>query len=166
MSYIYYTILIPTLLCTQCLAHISAILSIRNIPIAMLISQVILNMMAQLCNGLMPVKAMSYSIQMLSELSFLRLTHDFIILNMYGLNRCDTNQTSVVLNIFDINDDMFWLIIIKMIIHIVVLKILSFVIFIIKFNQNFHQISYPFYLIYHQFHNYLPKSKARISENT
>ena len=70
-----------------------------------------------------------------SEVIFLRLIHDFIVLNMYGLNRCDPNQTSIVLNIFDINDHMFWPIIIKIIIHIVVIKIITFVIFVIKFNK-------------------------------
>ena len=150
MSYIYYTIMIPTLIWTQSLAHISAILTMPNIQSAMLISQVILNVNSQLSNGLMPTKSMKYSIRMFSELSYFKLMHDFIVLNMYGLNRCDPNQTSIVLNIFDINDDMFWPIIIKIIIHIVVIKIITFVLFVIRFNKISanNLITYPFNRIF------------------
>ena len=134
MFLVYYTILIPNLLCTQSLSQISAILFTRNIPSAMLISQVIIQSMALLSNGLIPVKAMHYSIQMLSELSFMKFTHDFIILNMYGLGRCESNQISTVLYIFNIDDDMYWPIFNKMIINIIFYKILTFTIFTIKFN--------------------------------
>ena len=135
MFLVYYTILIPNLLCTQSLSQISAILFTRNIPSAMLISQVIIQSMALLSNGLIPVKAMHYSIQMLSELSFMKFTHDFIILNMYGLGSCHENQISTVLYAFSITDDMYWPIINKMIINVVLFKILKFAVFIYKFNS-------------------------------
>ena len=134
MFFVYYLILIPTLLCTQSLAHISSILFTRNVPSAMLISQVVLNVLILTSNSLIPLKTMHYSIQMLSELNFMKFTHDFIILNMYGLGRCESNQISTVLYIFNIDDDMYWPIFNKMIINIIFYKILTFTIFTIKFN--------------------------------
>ena len=135
MFLVYYTILIPNLLCTQSLAQISAILLTRNVPGAMLISQAVLMFINILNNGLIPVKTMHYSIQLLSELSFMKFTHDFIILNMYGLGRCDDNQISTVLYVFNIDDDMYWPIINKMIFNVVIYKILTFAIFTYKFNS-------------------------------
>ena len=135
MFFIYYTILIPTLLCTQSLAHISSILFTRNVPSAMLVSQVVLNILSMMSNSLIPLKTMHYSIQMLSDLSFLKFTHDFITLNTYGLGRCASNEISTVLYIFGIDDDMYWPVINKMIINVVIYKIITFSIFIIKFKS-------------------------------
>ena len=83
----------------------SAILFTRNIPIAMLISQVMLNLNV-LTNSLIPINTTHYSLGILSELRFMKFTHDFIILNEYGMGRCSPGQVSTVLYAFNIDDNM------------------------------------------------------------
>ena len=78
---------------------------------------------------------MHYSIEMLSELSYMKFTHDFIILNVYGLGRCNPDQVSSVLYVYTINDDMYWPIINKIIINVVLYKIMTFALFTFKFNS-------------------------------
>ena len=135
MFFVYYIVLIPTLLCTQSLAQISAIMFTKNIKNAMLISQVVFNLLILTSNGLVPVKTMHYSIQIMTELNYLKITHDFIILNVYGLERCSANQLSSVLYLFNINDDMYWPLINRIIIIVIILKFITFGVFIIKLNS-------------------------------
>ena len=91
----------------------------KSATIAMLLSQVVLNLSILISNSLIPVQTMHYSIKMLSELSYMKFTHDFIILNVYGLGRCNPDQVSSVLYVYTINDDMYWPIINKIIINVV-----------------------------------------------
>lgn len=137
MFWVYYSTFIPTIIITQSLAHMSVVVFIGDIRTAMLVSQLVFNFFSLVSNGMIPLKTMHYAIRALSEFNYFKFAHSLITLKMYGFGRCAADQISIVLYAFDITDDMFWPIVSKLLINLVFYKLLTFVIFKVKFDSVF-----------------------------
>ena len=140
-SYKIYTVYVLTsilsVLCTQSIAQISAIIYHDETRLAFLSSIFVNTLFFILGNTLFPLKELHYSLQILSSLSYVRLSFESVLLIIYGFDRCSEDQLSTVLYGFQIETQDFWPNIIKLIIITLSFKFITFLVLISRINHSF-----------------------------
>src|SRR5882724_3426885 len=100
-------IIILVVLCTQSIGTLSAITFPNDTKLSMLFALFIFITFSVLGNNIIPIKGFHYSFKLLSEISFVRLSFESIMIVIYGFGRCGDREISTVLYGMDIEDDMF-----------------------------------------------------------
>jgi len=104
----YLYLILFTVLCSQSLGHISGIIFNNNLKIALVLTVALQILFVILGNFLIPIKEFHYSLQLLSEFSYIKYSFECIVIMIYGFNRCSSEKFSVVLYKLDVEDEKFW----------------------------------------------------------
>ena len=121
-------------ICSISFALISGILFKNDTKTAIIVSLGII-----FCNAFytfIPYNDMHYSLQFLSNFSFIRYSLECLLIMIYGFNRCSDNEFSSVLYFIDKNDSDFWTNIFHLILLTIFYTITAIILFIYKFNSN------------------------------
>ena len=139
-SYEIYTVYVLTgilsVLFTQSIAQIGAIIYHDDTKLAVLSAFCVNTLFFVFGNNLFPLKELHYSLQILSSLSFIRLSFESVLLIIYGFDRCSEDQLSTVLYGFQIQTQDFYPNFIKLMIICFCFKFLTFLVSISKTNPS------------------------------
>ena len=136
INYIYYLVIILVILCSESIGQISAILFSNEARLAVTFAFIIHAFSVTAGNILVPVRRLHYSIQYISDLSFLRLAFDTCMTAIYGFDRCNKIEIPVVLKEMGISEQMFWRKIIYFILFCIALKLFTVLLLIFKINYK------------------------------
>ena len=134
---VYLSINLIMSVCAQSIAQISAIVSSEDTKTSLLIGYITILLIFILSNNFILIKELHYVLQVLSSLSYMRLTSESFFIWIYGFDRCDQNEISTVLMTYEIKTEDFWPNVIQVIIICILLKTLTLFVLIIKTNSLF-----------------------------
>jgi ABC-type lipoprotein export system ATPase subunit len=125
------------MLCTQALGFLIGIICVEYEHIAIGVSVGIYLMLVMLSNIFIPVKEMPQIFQMMSNISFTKLIYYSVLIIVYGLGRCRSDQLSLGLFKHDIDDNLFWIYVKYLPIYSIILRILAYFVLYFKANTIF-----------------------------
>lgn len=134
---VYLAINVMMIFCEQCLAQLSAIVSPDDTKTALLIGLMTHMFLMILGNNMVLLKELHYSLQLLSVVSYMRLTFESLLILIYGFDKCNENEISTVLMNFEVETQDFWPNVIQLVFICILLKALTVFILIIKINSTF-----------------------------
>ncbi|CAG2107739.1 unnamed protein product [Medioppia subpectinata] len=88
------------ILCMQSVAQISALAFINEPKLALILALTVFVVTLTLGNNLIPVKELHYTLQAVSQVSYIRLAYECLMITIYGFDRCQGDQMSTVLFAF------------------------------------------------------------------
>jgi ABC-type multidrug transport system ATPase subunit len=135
LGYIY--IITIGMLCTQGLGYLIGIVFIKYGQIAIVIGIGLFMILTFFCNFYLLIKDMPKIFQICSEISYLKYLFNSCLTVIYGFNRCSSDQLSLILYRYDLNDEQFWFNVRYLTIYFIVLRILAFIALYIKTNTFF-----------------------------
>ncbi|CAG2105620.1 unnamed protein product [Medioppia subpectinata] len=103
-----FAVILLVIICTQSAAQLASLLFMNDTKVALIVAILIHATVFFMSNSLIPVKELHYIMQELSHLSYIRHAYECIIIMLYGFDRCQGNQVSTVLYGMEIDDDLFW----------------------------------------------------------
>ena len=134
-TYIGYSYLLTmAVLCAQSYGHISGILFTGKQNIAILFALILYVFSFVLSNSLVPLKELHYVMQWLSDMSCTKHCFESMIILIYGFDRCPHNHMSLVLFRFGIESTDFLFNCIYLLFDLIILKIITLIILIVKTN--------------------------------
>lgn len=108
MFYIYAIYMTVGALIAQGMGHLIGIIFTSNQRLAVFTSIGVQNVALFFSGFIIPIKEMHYSIQMLSNLSPFRLIIEIIVVTQYGFERCQKREFSLLLYMFEIENEDFY----------------------------------------------------------
>jgi NADH:ubiquinone oxidoreductase subunit 2 (subunit N) len=142
----YFYLILLTVLCSQCLGHISGILFNNDQKISLLFAISIHLIVLIFSNSLIPIKEFHYSLQWLSEFSYIKHSFESILIMIYGFDRCLSQKFSAVLYKFDIDDKMFWSNSRNLLLVFIGMRFISLIVLIIKTNSSKRKKSHELHI--------------------
>ena len=140
MYLVYYFLITSVVFCCQCVAQISATLFPEDTKLS-LFTAIMINLSTLITsNSLFYLKELHYSVQTLSCLSYSKAAFECLLIIIYGFDRCSEDQISTVLYSYEIETQDFWPNVINLIIICCSLKLMSFVVLIMKVNISLKNI--------------------------
>ena len=91
-------------------------------------------------NTFFRISELHYSVQMLSAVSYIRLSFESLLIVIYGFDRCPDDQISAVLMSFGVRTEDFWPNVINLIIVCILFKVLTLFALILKTGSFFQRI--------------------------
>jgi ABC-type lipoprotein export system ATPase subunit len=128
------------MLCAQGLGYLVGIICIKYEQIAIGVSIGLYLMLCMFCNIFTPIKEMPQLFQMISDISFNKFVYYSVLILIYGFGRCPSNQLSLVMFKYDMNEQLFWFYAKYLVIYFVILRILAFIVLYIRANTLFSGI--------------------------
>ena len=135
LGYSYFLTIV--VLCAQSYGHISGIIFTvhQNVTLLFAISLALLSFV--LSNSLIPLKELHPIMQYLSHMSCMKPSFESMIILNYGFDKCPHNQISLVLHRFGIESSDFWFNCILLLFDLIILKIITLILLIVKINGIF-----------------------------
>ena len=135
---LYYIIVITiAMICAQGFAYLCGIIFIENDVLAIISSTIGYQSLVMFANYIIIIKEMAPHFQLVSVISFPKYTFNSGLILFYGLNRCQSEQRSIVLYKFDVNDEQLWTNIYALIVYAFSLRIIGFILLHFKINTFF-----------------------------
>ncbi len=119
------------------MGHLIGIIFNKNNVIAVEIVIGITLFLIMFCNLFLPIKEMTKFFQILSNISYLKFSFNSLLIIFYGFSRCSTDKSSLVLDKFDLKDELIFTYAENLLIYCISLRILAFIILYIKTNTFF-----------------------------
>ncbi|XP_054165107.1 ATP-binding cassette sub-family G member 1-like [Oppia nitens] len=96
MFAVYYLTTVFSALSAQSWAQISAIIFRKDTKVSQTFAITVFFMACLLCNTIVPLQDLHYSLQLLSNFAYLKYSYESVILAIYGFGRCSDNDINTV----------------------------------------------------------------------
>jgi len=140
------------MLCSQGLGYLIGIIFIKYEQIAIGVSIGVYLLLVMFCNIFTPIKEMPHLFQVMSDVAFTKFVYYSVLIKIYGFDRCPSDQLSLVLYKYGMNDQVFWNYTRYLVIYFICLRVVAFIVLYFKVNTSFftkksQNISYKIFKI-------------------
>ncbi len=138
--YLFFLIFISGIICTQGLAHLFGIIFVKHVQLGLVFGSLFYVNLCLLCNFYVPIEDMPYIFQLLSSISYINFIYNSYLIIFYGMGRCSSDEISLILHKFKLEDQQLWTNFKYLFIYFIILRIMAFITLYFKVNTIFKNI--------------------------